>query len=242
MNHAIAEMGTFGGNVGPINTPVIGKGAIAGFDPVLKFSKRATKKRKKQESAGKQWDHRRKDPTYIDGRSKQARKLIKRLAKRKKKMNEEQLAESGAATKQAYKFLAQRRKVQKKQERDKRASNRKQEIQTIARAKSADYQRKAKDGQKKISQNLNKEKKTESAERAAAYDGANILNFILEQVEDTNTNPTTYFFYDESELEITVKEAAYVVTKFMELSDDHKEAWIENVGHSKQFLSDFINM
>ena len=235
MNHGLAEMGTFGGNVGPINTPVTGMGKIAGFDPIMRFSKRATKKRKKQESAGKQWDHRRKDPTYIDGRSKQARKLIKRLAKRKKKMNEEQIAESGAATKQAYKFLAQRRKVQKKQERDKRAANRKQEIQTIARAKSADYQRKAKDRQKKIAQNLNKEKKE-------AYDGANILNFMLEQIEDTNTNPTTYFFYDDTELEITVKEAAYVVTKFMELSDDHKEAWIDRVGNSKQFLSDFINM
>ena len=239
MNHGLAEMGTFGGNVGPINTPVTGMGKIAGFDPIMKFSKRATKKRKKQESAGKQWDHRRKDPTYIDGRSKQARKLIKRLAKRKKKMNEEQLAESGAATKQAYKFLAQRRKVQKKQERDKRASNRKNEIQTIARAKSADYQRKAKDRQKKLAQNMSKEKKEE---RALAYDGANILNFMLEQIEDTNTNPTTYFFYDESELEITVKEAAYVVTKFMELSDEHKEAWIENVGTTNSFLSNFIEL
>ena len=240
MNHGLAEMGTFGGNVGPINTPVTGMGKIAGFDPIMKFSKRATKKRKKQESAGKQWDHRRKDPTYIDGRSKQARKLIKRLAKRKKKMNEEQIAESGAATKQAYKFLAQRRKVQKKQERDKRAQNRKQEIQTIARAKSSDYQRKAKDRQKKLAQNMSKEKKDES--RALAYDGANILNFMLEQIEDTNTNPTTYFFYDESELEITVKEAAYVVTKFMELSDEHKEAWIENVGKTNSFLSDFIEL
>ena len=131
MNHGIAEMGTFGGNVGPIHTLTTGRGEIAGFDPIMKFSKRATKKRKKQESAGKQWDHRRKDPTYIDGRSKQARKLIKRLAKRKKKMNEEQIAESGAATKQAYKFLAQRRKVQKKQERDKRAANRKQESRLL---------------------------------------------------------------------------------------------------------------
>ena len=240
MNHGLAEMGTFGGNVGPINTPVTGMGKIAGFDPIMKFSKRATKKRKKQESAGKQWDHRRKDPTYIDGRSKQARKLIKRLAKRKKKMNEEQIAESGAATKQAYKFLAQRRKVQKKQERDKRAQNRKQEIQTIARAKSSDYQRKAKDRQKKLAQNMSKEKKDES--RALAYDGANILNFMLEQIEDTNTNPTTYFFHDETELEITVKEAAYVVTKFMELSDEHKEAWIENVGKTNSFLSDFIEL
>jgi hypothetical protein len=239
MNHGIAEMGTFGGNVGPINTPVTGQGAIAGFDPVLRLSKRATKKRKKQESAGKQWDHRRKDPTYIDGRSKQARKLIKRLAKRKKKMNEEQIAESGAATKQAYKFLQQRRKVQKKQERDKRASNRKQEIQTIARAKSADYQRKAKDRQKKISQGLNKDKKEE---RAAAYDGANILNFILEQVEENHKNPTTYFFYDESELEITAEEAGYVVCKFNELSEEHKDAFIENIGATNEFLSNFIDM
>ena len=240
MNHGLAEMGTFGGNVGPINTPVTGQGAIAGFDPIMKFSKRATKKRKKQESAGKQWDHRRKDPTYIDGRSKQARKLIKRLAKRKKKMNEEQIAESGAATKQAYKFLAQRRKVQKKQERDKRAANRKQEIQTIARAKSADYQRKAKDRQKKIAQNMSKEKKQE--DRALAYDGANILNFILEQVEQNHPNPTTYFFHDESELEITAEEAGYLVCKFNELSDEHKEAWIENVGATNEFLSDFIDM
>ena len=45
-------------------------GAIAGFDPIMKMSKRRTKKRKKMESAGKQWDHRRRDPTYIDGRSK----------------------------------------------------------------------------------------------------------------------------------------------------------------------------
>ena len=227
-------------NVGPINTPTTGQGAIAGFDPIMKLHKRAVKKRKKMESAGKQWEHRKKDPTYIDGRSKQARKLIKRLAKRKKKMNEEQIAESGAATKQAYKFLAQRRKVQKKQERDKRAQNRKQEIQTIARAKSSDYQRKAKDRQKKLAQNMSKEKKDES--RALAYDGANILNFMLEQIEDTNTNPTTYFFHDETELEITVKEAAYVVTKFMELSDEHKEAWIENVGKTNSFLSDFIEL
>ena len=71
-------------NVGPINTPTTGKGAIMGFDPIMKLHKRAVKKRKKMESAGKQWEHRKKDPTYIDGRSKQARNLIKRLSKKKK--------------------------------------------------------------------------------------------------------------------------------------------------------------
>jgi hypothetical protein len=134
--------------------------------------------------------------------------------------------------------------VQKKQERDKRASNRKQEIQTIARAQSSDYQRKAKDRQKKISQGLNKEKKESfyANERALAYDGANILNFMLEQIEENHKNPTTYFFHDESELEISVKEAAYAVVKFNELSDDHKETFIENLGATNQFLSSFINM
>ena len=123
-------------NAGPINTPTTGQGAIAGFDPIMKLHKRAVKKRKKMESAGKQWEHRKKDPTYIDGRSKQARKLIKRLSKKKKMaeevIKEEEQSSGGEGTKQAYKFISQKRKVQKKQEREKRAANRKQEIQMIS--------------------------------------------------------------------------------------------------------------
>ena len=147
-------------NVGPINTPTTGKGAIMGFDPIMKLHKRAVKKRKKMESAGKQWEHRKKDPTYIDGRSKQARKLIKRLTKKKKMAEaviheEEEKKGGGENTSQAYKFISQKRKVQKKQEREKRAANRKQEIQMISRAKSSDYQKKAKDRQKKLSSTLN---------------------------------------------------------------------------------------
>ena len=106
-------------NVGPINTPTTGKGAIAGFDPIMNASKRRTKKRKKMESAGKQWDHRRRDPTYIDGRSKQARNLIKRLSKKKKMTEaviheEDEKKSGGDNTSQAYKFIAQKRKVLKK--------------------------------------------------------------------------------------------------------------------------------
>ena len=98
-------------NVGPINTPTTGQGAIAGFDPIMKLHKRAVKKRKKMESAGKQWEHRKKDPTYIDGRSKQARNLIKRLSKKKKMAEavireEEEKKSGGENTSQAYKFIA----------------------------------------------------------------------------------------------------------------------------------------
>ena len=228
-------------NVGPINTPTTGKGAIAGFDPILGMSKRRTKKRKKMESAGKQWDHRRKDPTYIDGRSKQARKLIKRLSKRKK-MTESTLLEYGGDNKsggsggdntnQAYKFISQKRKVQKKQEREKRATNRKQEIQMISRAKASDYQKKAKDRQKKLS--------TQLATKKEEWDGIVYMESLFEQLENENENPVFYFFNDESELEVTNEQAYDIVEKFGSLSDDNKEMFLDKIAESKKFLSHII--
>ena len=227
-------------NVGPINTQTTGKGAIMGFDPILGMSRRRTKKRKKQESAGKQWDHRRRDPTYIDGRSKQARNLIKRLSK-KKKMTEETLLEYGGGdekksggdnTSQAYKFIAQKRKVLKKQEREKRAQNRKQEIQTISRAKASDYQKKAKDRQKKLS--------TQLATKKEEWDGIVYMESLFEQLENENENPIYYFFNDESELEVTNEQAYDIVEKFGSLSDENKEMFLEKIAESKKFLSHII--
>ena len=175
-------------NVGPINTPTTNAGAIAGFDPIMKMSKRRTKKRKKMESAGKQWDHRRRDPTYIDGRSKQARKLIKRLSKRKKMAEavikeEEKSSGGGENTSQAYKFISQKRKVQKKQEREKRAANRKQEIQQLSKAKAKDYQKKAGDRQKKISKDINKSDKKESFDWQSTFTAVNHRFAELRQEE-----------------------------------------------------------
>ena len=230
-------------NRGPINTPTTNQGAIMGFDPILGMSRRRTKKRKKMESAGKQWDHRRRDPTYIDGRSKQARNLIKRLTK-KKKMAEETLLEYGGAddnksggsggdnTSQAYKFIAQKRKVAKKQEREKRAQNRKQEIQTISRAKASDYQKKAKDRQKKLS--------TQLATKKEEWDGIVYMESLLEQLENENENPVCYFFNDESELEVTNEQAYDIVEKFGSLSDDNKEMFLDKIAESKNFLSHII--
>ena len=232
-------------NVGPINTPTTGKGAIAGFDPIMNASKRRTKKRKKMESAGKQWDHRRRDPTYIDGRSKQARNLIKRLTK-KKKMAEETLLEYGGAddnksggsggdnTSQAYKFIAQKRKVAKKQEREKRAQNRKQEIQTISRAKASDYQKKAKDRQKKLS--------TQLATKKEEWDGIVYMESLFEQLENENENPIYYFFNDESELEVTNEQAYDIVENFGSLSDENKEMFLDKIAESKNFLNHIIRL
>ena len=224
-------------HVGPINTPTTGKGAIAGFDPIMNASKRRTKKRKKMESAGKQWDHRRRDPTYIDGRSIQARKLIKRLAKKKKMTEaviheEDEKKSGGDNTSQAYKFIAQKRKVVKTHARDKRAQNRKQEIQTISRAKASDYQSKAKDRQKKLS--------TQLATKKEEWDGIVYMESLLEQLENENESPIYYFFNDESELEVTNEQAYDIVEKFGSLSDDNKEMFLDKVAESKHFLSHII--
>ena len=225
-------------NVGPINTPTTGQGAIAGFAPIMKLHKRAVKKRKKMESAGKQWEHRKKDPTYIDGRSKQARKLIKRLSKKKKMAEavireEEEKKSGGENTSQAYKFISQKRKVQKKQEREKRAANRKNEIQMISRAKASDYQKKAKDRQKKLSTQLKKEE---------FGDGLVYLDSLCEQIESENTNPTHYFFYDESELELTQEQASVIISKFNQLSEEHKDVFVEMMVESKGILETFLTM
>jgi len=224
-------------NVGPINTPTTGKGAIAGFDPIMNASKRRTKKRKKMESAGKQWDHRRRDPTYIDGRSKQARNLIKRLSKKKKMTEaviheEDEKKSGGDNTSQAYKFIAQKRKVLKKQEREKRAQNRKQEIQTISRAKASDYQKKAKERQKKLS--------TQLATKKEEWDGIVYMESLFEQLENENENSVYYFFNDESELEVTNEQAYDIVEKFGSLSDENKEMFLDKIAESKNFLSHII--
>ena len=226
-------------NVGPINTPTTGKGAIAGFDPIMNASKRRTKKRKKMESAGKQWDHRRRDPTYIDGRSKQARNLIKRLSKKKKMTEaviheEDEKKSGGDNTSQAYKFIAQKRKVLKKQEREKRAANRKQEIQTISRAKASDYQSKAKDRQKKLS--------TQLATKKEEWDGIVYMESLLEQLENENESPIYYFFNDDSELEVTNEQAYDIVEKFGSLSDENKEMFLDKIAESKNFLNHIIRL
>ena len=227
-------------NVGPINTPTTGKGAIYGFDPIMKMSRRRTKKRKKMESAGKQWDHRRRDPTYIDGRSKQARQLIKRLTK-KKKMTEQTIREEeqskgggGETTKQAYKFISQKRKVAKKQEREKRATNRKKEIELISRAKASDYQKKAKDRQKGLAKQLQNKKEE--------FDGTIYLESLCEQIESENTNPVHYFFNDDSELELTQEQAYAILDKWNQLSEDNQEKMVDMLPDSREVLELFMTI
>ena len=74
---------------------------------------------------------------------------------------EQSKGSGGETTKQAfYKFISQKRKVAKKQEREKRATNRKKEIELISRAKASDYQKKAKDRQKELAKTIKERSKS----------------------------------------------------------------------------------
>ena len=147
---------------------------------------------------------------------------------------EDEKKSGGDNTSQAYKFIAQKRKVLKKQEREKRAANRKQEIQTISRAKASDYQSKAKDRQKKLS--------TQLATKKEEWDGIVYMESLLEQLENENENPIFYFFNDESELEVTNEQAYDIIEKFGSLSDENKDMFLDKIPDSKNFLNHIIRL
>ena len=82
-------------------------------------------------------------------------------------------------------FIQQKRKMQKRQEREKRASNRKQEIQQLSKAKAKDYQKKAGDRQKKIAKDINKKDttKNESFDWQSSFSQVNARFDELKQEE-----------------------------------------------------------
>ena len=81
-------------------------------------------------------------------------------------------------------FIQQKRKMQKRQEREKRASNRKQEIQQLSKAKAKDYQKKAGDRQKKIAKDINKkDTKNEGFDWQSSFSSVNARVDELKQAE-----------------------------------------------------------
>ena len=126
--------------------------------------------------------------------------------------------------------------MKKKQEREKRVSNRKQEIQTISRASSLTIKRKQRIDRRRLLLQHRRQPKKE------AYEGGIVLECLIEQIEQNHENPTTYFFADDSSMELTVKEAAYVVVKFNELSESNKDGFLDTFGESNTFLKDFIEL
>ena len=78
----------------------------------------------------------------------------------------------------AMRMIQQKRKLQKKQEREKRAANRQQDIQALSKAKAKDYAKKAGDRQKKVAKDVSKVEKTNKKE---SFDWQGTFNQLNEQ-------------------------------------------------------------
>tara|TARA_A100001234_G_scaffold67592_1_gene59359 strand:- start:158 stop:772 length:615 start_codon:yes stop_codon:yes gene_type:complete len=79
----------------------------------------------------------------------------------------------------AMRMIQTKRKLQKKQEREKRAANRKQEIAALSKAKAKDYQKKAGERQKNIAKDINKA--SSSKDKKESFDWQGVFAELNEQ-------------------------------------------------------------
>jgi len=79
----------------------------------------------------------------------------------------------------AMRMIQTKRKLQKKQEREKRAANRKQEIAALSKAKAKDYQKKAGERQKQIGKDINTAAK--SKDKKESFDWQGVFAQLNEQ-------------------------------------------------------------
>ena len=79
----------------------------------------------------------------------------------------------------AMRMIQTKRKLQKKQEREKRAANRKQEIAALSKAKAKDYQKKAGERQKQIGKDINTAAK--SKDKKESFDWQGVFAELNEQ-------------------------------------------------------------
>jgi|TARA_Y100000033_G_C2741569_1_gene108763 cell pole-organizing protein PopZ len=110
----------------------------------------------------------------------------------------------------AMRMIQQKRKLQKKQEREKRAANRKQEIAALSKAKAKDYQKKASDRQKTISKDINKMSNKKTEKNSYDWQGAfSSLN------EDFST--------------LSIEEQTKALKVWLELSEENSDKFLELV-------------
>ena len=121
----------------------------------------------------------------------------------------------------AMRMIQQKRKLQKKQEREKRASGRKQEIAALSKAKAKDYQKKAGDRQKNIARDINKvtSKKTENI----SYDWQGAFSTLN---EDFST--------------LSIEEQTKSLKIWLELSEENSDKFLELVFEDIEKLKMFL--
>jgi len=121
----------------------------------------------------------------------------------------------------AMRMIQQKRKLQKKQEREKRAANRKQEIASLSKAKAKDYQKKAGDRQKNIARDINKmsAKKTEKN----SYDWQGAFSTLNEEFST-----------------LSIEEQTKALKVWLELSEENSDKFLELVFEDIEKLKMFL--
>ena len=121
----------------------------------------------------------------------------------------------------AMRMIQQKRKLQKKQEREKRAANRKQEIAALSKAKAKDYQKKAGERQKTIAKDINKmsSKKTETN----SFDWQGAFSTLNEEFST-----------------LSIEEQTKALTVWLELSENNSDRFLEIMSEDFENFKKFL--
>lgn len=122
----------------------------------------------------------------------------------------------------AMRMIQQKRKLQKRQEREKRAANRKQEIAALSKAKAKDYQKKAGDRQKSIAKDIAKAS-SDRKQQNNSYDWQGAFNTLN---EDFST--------------LTLKEQRKTLNIWLSLSEENSDKFLEMIFEDIENLKKFL--
>ena len=121
----------------------------------------------------------------------------------------------------AMRFIQQKRKLAKRQEREKRAQNRKQEIQTLSKAKAKDYQKKASERQKKVAADVSKAAERKVEKNSFDWQGAFIE--LNEQFATLSQEQQEKFLYT-----------------WLEMSEENQDKFTDMISENFERASEFV--
>ena len=124
----------------------------------------------------------------------------------------------------AMRFIQQKRKLAKRQEREKRAQNRKQEIQTLSKAKAKDYQKKAGERQKQIAKDINKSQKDQK-DIKNSFDWQGAFTELNEQFATLSEEQQEKFLY-----------------AWLEMSEENQDKFTDMISEDFDRASKFVDL
>jgi hypothetical protein len=130
---------------------------------------------------------------------------------------------SNSEVSSAMRMIQNKRKLAKKQEREKRAQNRKQEIQALSKAKSKDYAKKASDRQKKVASDVAKTADKKFEKNSFDWQGA--FTALNEQFATLSEEQQEKFLF-----------------AWMELSEENQDKFTDMISEDFDKASKFVDL